>query len=47
MSYNLITKKRRYTDSVYNAITAGKKTKKDNSEDDNFKLTTKNKVLET
>ena len=34
MSYNLITKKRRYTDSVYNAISAGKKTKKDNSEDD-------------
>ena len=34
MSYNLITKKRRYTDSVYNAISAGKKTKREESEDD-------------
>ena len=34
MSYNLITKKRKYTDSVYNAIKAGKKTKKEDSEDD-------------
>lgn len=34
MSYNLITKKRRYTDSVYNANSAGKKIKKEASEDD-------------